>query len=51
VHILLVEDNVGDARLLREAFRGNPMSFQVSVVKDPTQREPGGGPTPWRGTP
>jgi two-component system, chemotaxis family, response regulator Rcp1 len=37
MHILLIEDNPGDVRLLREALREKAVSFQVSVVEDGDQ--------------
>jgi CheY-like chemotaxis protein len=37
MHILLVEDNVGDARLLFEALREQCLSCQLSVVEDGEQ--------------
>jgi CheY-like chemotaxis protein len=37
MHILLIEDNPGDIRLLREAFREKDVPFQLSVVEDGDQ--------------
>jgi len=37
MHILLIEDNPGDVRLLREAFHDSAVTFQVSVVEDGDQ--------------
>jgi CheY-like chemotaxis protein len=37
MHILVVEDNAGDARLMIEAFRQSPVPTQVSVVTDGEQ--------------
>ncbi|MEW5767307.1 MAG: response regulator [bacterium] len=34
VEILLVEDNPGDVRLMREALDGNKVSYNLHVVKD-----------------
>jgi CheY-like chemotaxis protein len=34
VNILLVEDNPGDVRLVKEAIRGNPRSIELAVARD-----------------
>lgn len=37
MRILLVEDNVGDVRLIEEALREAPVQSQINVVKDGTE--------------
>jgi CheY-like chemotaxis protein len=37
VNLLLVEDNAGDIRLTREAFKGSSLPIQLSVVEDGEQ--------------
>jgi chemotaxis family two-component system response regulator Rcp1 len=37
LHILLVEDNTADARLLQEALRASALACEVSVVEDGEQ--------------
>ena len=34
VNILLVEDNPGDVRLVKEAIRGNPRTIELAVARD-----------------
>jgi CheY-like chemotaxis protein len=34
VRILLVEDNIGDARLVAEALKESPIQTQISIVSD-----------------
>jgi CheY-like chemotaxis protein len=34
LHLLLIEDNAGDIRLIREAFKTNGQAVEIAVVRD-----------------